>query len=306
MNKLSRSKRTQIIHLLCEGMSMRGVSRVAGCSMNTVTKILVDAGTACKSFQDELIRDVNARRVQCDEIWSFIHAKKKNVPTAKNPPPGAGDVWTWVAIDADTKLIICHYCGGRELEDAKLFIQDLRSRLSDRVQLTTDGLRAYVEAVDESFGKREVDFSQLVKQDPRLKIKRKKFLSPHHELKVRMAQLGRMKSKKTVIRGRPDLDHVSTSFVERHNLTMRMNNKRFGRLTNAHSKKLLHHDLMMHIYSTHYNWCRNHGTLGCTPVMAAGIDDFHYTNELIPYLMEVLEKPPNRPKRYRKRSQQSN
>lgn len=301
MNKLSRTKRTQILHMLVEGMSLRGVSRVAGCSINTVTKLLVDAGTMCASFQNALIRDLEVQRIQCDEIWSYCYSKKKNLPNARNPPPGAGDVWTWVAIDADTKLIICHHTGNRELDDAKLFIRDLRSRLSNRVQLTTDGLRAYVEAVDESFGRREVDFAQLVKNHSGKRKHISKYIPAQYKLRKQLADLGVTKIKKSVIRGRPDMEHVSTSYIERHNLSLRTNIRRFTRLTNAHSKKLLNHDLMMHLYSAHFNWCRVHGSLGCTPVIAAGIDDTMWGTELIVDLMDLRAKPPNRPKKYKKR-----
>ena len=261
MNKLPLAKRTQILAMLCEGSSMRSISRVADVSINTVSKLLVEAGEACLAIHDETVRNVKASRVQCDEIWSFCHAKQKNVPTAKAAPDGAGDVWTWTAIDADTKLIVSYFVGDRGGESAMILMDDLRARLANRVQLTTDGHKAYLEAVEGAFGA-DVDYAQLVK-----------LYGPTMTAPGRYSPAECTGIKKIRREGNPDIAHVSTSYVERQNLTMRMSMRRFTRLTNAFSKKLENHSHALALYFAFYNFCRIHKTLRVSPAMAAGISD---------------------------------
>jgi IS1 family transposase/lambda repressor-like predicted transcriptional regulator len=263
MNKLPIEKRRQILAMLCEGSSMRSISRIADVSINTVSKLLVEAGEACLTIHDETVRNVKASRIQCDEIWSFCYAKQANVPTAKDAPEGAGDVWTWTAIDSDTKLMVSYFVGDRGGESAMILMDDLRARLSNRVQLTTDGHRAYLEAVEGAFGA-DVDYAQLVKlygaAEGRGPEKR---YSPAECTGIR----------KRRVEGNPDAAHVSTSHVERMNLSIRMQNRRFTRLTNAFSKKLDNHIHALALYFAFYNFCRIHKSLRVTPAMAAGITD---------------------------------
>ena len=261
MNKLPLAKRTQILAMLCEGSSMRSISRVADVSINTVSKLLVEAGEACLAIHDETVRDVKTSRIQCDEIWSFCHAKQKNVATAKAAPEGAGDVWTWTAIDADTKLIVSYFVGDRSGDSAIELMDDLRDRLANRVQITTDGHRAYVEAVEGAFGG-DVDYAQLVK-----------LYGPTITAPGRYSPAECTGIKKIRREGNPDISHVSTSFVERQNLTMRMSMRRFTRLTNGFSKKLENHVHALALYFAFYNFCRIHKTLRMSPAMAAGITD---------------------------------
>lgn len=261
MNKLPLAKRTQILAMLVEGSSMRSISRVADVSINTVSKLLVEAGEACIALHDETVRNVKASRIQCDEIWSFCHAKEKNVATAKAAPEGAGDVWTWTALDADTKLIVSYFVGDRSGESAINLMDDLRARLANKVQLTTDGHRAYLEAVEGAFGA-DVDYAQLVK-----------LYGPTIAAPGRYSPAECIGAKKVRVEGNPDIAHVSTSYVERQNLTMRMSMRRFTRLTNAFSKKLDNHIHALALYFAFYNFCRIHKTLRVTPAMAAGITD---------------------------------
>ena len=261
MNKLTHTKRTQILAMLCEGSSMRSISRIADVSINTVSKLLVQAGEACLILHDDTVRNVKASRIQCDEIWSFCHAKAKNVATAKAAPEGAGDVWTWTAIDADTKLIVSYYVGNRSGESAMVLMDDLRARLANRVQLTTDGHKAYLEAVEGAFGG-DVDFAQLVKM-----------YGPTITAPGRYSPAECTGIKKIAREGNPDVKHVSTSYVERQNLTMRMSMRRFTRLTNAFSKKLDNHIHALALYFVFYNFTRIHKTLRMSPAMAAGVTD---------------------------------
>lgn len=262
MNKLSRDERARIIHLLCEGSSIRAVTRLTGVSKNTVTKLLIDAGNACLAYHDEHVRNLTSKRVQVDEIWSFTYAKQKNVATAKAAPEGSGDTWTWTAIDADTKLMISWLVASRDIDSAVLFMDDLRSRLSNRVQLTSDGHKAYLQAVEATFGE-AVDYAQLVKIYGQTSESAQGRYSPAECIGA---------TKETVV-GRPDQKHISTSFAERQNLNLRMHMRRFTRLTNAFSKKVENHALAVALFTTYYNFVRIHKTLRVTPAMAAGVTD---------------------------------
>jgi len=242
---------------------MRSISRVVGVSINTVTKILIDAGEACVAYHDEHVRDVRATRVQCDEIWSFCYAKQKNVAAAKAAPEDAGDVWTWTALDADSKLIISYLVGGRDSEYAIESMDDVASRLTNRVQMTTDGHKAYLEAVEGAFGG-DIDYAQLVKM----------YGSAPDAMKGHYSSAACTGTRKRRVEGDPAVEDVSTSYVERQNLTMRMSMRRFTRLTNAFSKKIDNHIHMLSLYFVHYNFCRQHKSLkGLSPAMAAGVSD---------------------------------
>lgn len=261
MNKLSTEKRTQIIGCLVEGMSIRSTVRITGASKNTVTKLLVDIGKACADYQDKYLRNLNCKRLQCDEIWSFCYAKQKNVPDNLKGQFGYGDVWTWTAIDAKTKLVPSWMVGDRSAETAKTFIDDLASRLDNRVQLTTDGHSVYLEAVEESFGS-EIDYAMLIKIYGS---------NPEGEKRYSPAKIKEVKTK--IISGRPERKHISTSYVERQNLTMRMCMRRFTRLTNAFSKKVENHAHAIALHFMYYNFCRIHKTLSVTPAMEAKVTD---------------------------------
>jgi IS1 family transposase len=276
MNKLPFAKRTLILSMLVEGSSLRSISRIADVSINTVTKMLVDAGEAAAKYHDENVRGVRASRVQCDEIWSFCYAKEKNVATAKASPNGSGDVWTWTALDADSKLMISYFVGDRSGQSAIALMDDLRSRIENRVQLTTDGHRAYLEAVEGAFGG-DVDYAQLVKL----------YGASPDSFKGRYSPADCIGARKEAIEGGPDMKHVSTSYVERQNLNMRMGMRRFTRLTNAFSKKFENHFHMIALYTLFYNFVRQHKTLRMSPAMAAGIADTLWSMEDIAALCDV-------------------
>jgi IS1 family transposase len=283
MNKLTIKQRAQILNMLCEGNSMRSTSRLADVSINTVSKLLEDCGKFCLAYHDEKVRGVNSKRVQCDEIWSFTYAKQKNVADAKAAPDGAGDTWTWTALDADSKLIISFFVGGRDGECAYDFMQDVAGRLNNRVQLTTDGLKSYLEAVEGAFGA-DIDFAQLVKI----------YGSSPDSAKGRYSPAECTGIKKNVIEGNPDEKHISTSYNERQNLTMRMHMRRFTRLTNGFSKKIENHVYMIAIYTVWYNFIRIHKTLRMSPAMASNLSKTLLSWETLIELMDSLEQPQKR------------
>ena len=278
MNKLDPKDRAQILHMLCEGQSIRAIARIMGSSKNTIAKLLNDAGKICAEYQDEVLRDLNCERVQVDEIWSFTYAKQKNVKTAKAAPVGAGDTWTWTAIDADSKLVMSWMVGGRDGQYALAFMDDLRSRLANRVQLTSDGHKAYLEAVEGAFGG-DVDYAQLVKI----------YGAAPDSFKGRYSPADCTGIKKRAVEGDPDMKHVSTSYVERQNLTMRMHMRRFTRLTNGFSKKVENHAHAVALHFMYYNFVRIHQTLKVSPAMAAGVTDKLWEVSDIVVLLEERE-----------------
>jgi IS1 family transposase len=262
MNRLDASRRAQVIGALVEGNSLRSTSRMTGVAINTVVKLAVDAGAACSDYQDRVMRNLTSQRLQVDEIWSFCYAKAKNVTpeiAAKNPH--AGDTWTFTGIDADTKLIPCWLIGPRDAVTARMFINDLAARLTERMQLTTDGLAVYLQAVDRAF-RGDIDSAQLVKiygNDP--------------EGQKRYSPAECIGCEKHPIIGNPDPRRISTRYVERANLSMRMGMRRFTRLTNAFSKKIENHAAAVALYFMYYNFARVHKMLRCSPAMAAGVDN---------------------------------
>lgn len=281
MRKLASEDRARILHLLCEGNSIRAVTRITGASKNTVVKLMIAAGKACSIYHDEHVRNVQTRRCQVDEIWSFTYAKSKNVAKAKKAPPEAGDTWTWTAIDADSKLIISWLVGGRDGQYAMAFMDDLRSRLANRVQLTSDGHKAYLEAVEGAFGA-DIDYAMINKIYGTSPESAKGRYSPAECIGVR----------KDRIEGDPDWNHVSTSYAERQNLTMRMHMRRFTRLTNAFSKKVENHAWAVALHFMYYNFVRIHQTLRVTPAMAAGVTDKLWEMSDIVALVEANEQKP--------------
>ena len=263
---------------LIEGNSLRSTVRMTGVHRTTIQKLLVELGAACSAYQDKTLRNLTLRRIQCDEIWSFVGCKQKNVGP-EHRGKGYGDMWTWTALDADTKLVPCWFIGHRDASAAYHFMHDLSGRLANRVQLTTDGHRAYLEAVEDAFGC-QIDFAQLVKiygnaspQDMR-------------QTEVRYSPAVCMGARKAVVSGQPDFRHISTSFAERQNLTMRMSMRRFTRLTNAFSKKVENLEAAVALHFMHYNFARIHQTLRCTPAMEAGVSDHVWTIEEIVGLLD--------------------
>ena len=288
MNKLPLKTRAMILKMLCEGQSMRATARLADVSFNTVSKLLIGAGKMCAILHDELVRDVSASKVQCDEIWSFTYAKQKNVTKAKSAPEGAGDTWTWTALDADTKLIVGYLVGGRDAEYANAFMADVASRLTNRVQMTTDGHKVYLEAIENAFGA-DVDYAQLIKM----------YGNAPETFKGRYSPADCTGIEKRPIKGQPDDKDISTSYVERQNLTMRMHMRRFTRLTNGFSKKVENHLRMVELYTMFYNFCRIHKTLRVTPAMESGLTDHVWEMEEIISAMDAVAPKPGRPKTYR-------
>ena len=288
MNKLPLEKRVLILNMMVEGSSMRAISRVADVSINTVTKLLVDAGLACARFHDEAVRGVEAKQIQCDEIWSFCYAKGKNVKTAKAAPSRAGDVWTWTALDRDSKLIVSYLVGSRDGEYANAFMQDVASRLATRVQMTTDGHKAYLNAVEGAFGG-DVDYAMLIKLYGE---------APKGETRYSPAEC--VGTRKNQISGRPDKGMISTSHIERSNLSFRMHMRRYTRLTNAHSKKFENHCHMVALYTVWYNFARTNSAVRMPPAMAAGIAKSPWEMSDIVKLIDDAAPKPGRRGPYKK------
>jgi IS1 family transposase len=259
MNKLPPEQRAQALQMMAEGLSLRSITRLTGISRTTLIKLLEDAGEAFSEYQDRTLMNLNCKRLQVDEAWAFCYAKQKNVRTAKAASEGAGDIWTWVGIDAQSKLAVSWYVGGRDSEAAMIFMDDLAKRLANRVQLTSDGHKPYLEAVEGAFGS-DIDYAMLVK-----------VYGPAPEGQRRYSPAECIGAVKHRVEGNPDPKHVSTSYAERQNLNIRMGNRRMTRLTNAFSKKAANHAHMMAIYFMHYNFVRIHQTLKITPAMAAGV-----------------------------------
>ena len=291
MNRLPIEKRAAILGMFAEGVSLRATSRLADVAFNTVAKFLVETGAACQQYQDKTLRNLKCRRLQVDEIWAFCYAKEKNVPQDRKGIFGYGDVWTWVAIDADTKLIPSWIVGNRDADSATLLMRDLASRLRYRVQLTTDGHRAYLSAVEEAFGA-DIDFSQLIKV----------YGNPTEpDTKYSPGECIGCKQERII--GNPDPFLISTSYIERQNLTMRMSMRRFTRLTNAFSKKVENHMAAVAIHFMHCNFARIHKTLRVTPAMEAGVSDHVWEmEEIIEMVDRAMPKPRTRGP-YRKRKE---
>lgn len=261
MNRLSISNRSQVVHALVEGASINATCRMTGVAKHTVLKLLKEIGCACAAYHNKHVRNLRVRRVQADEIWSFVYGKDKNL-TLEQVQSGLGSVWTWKAIDADTKLVISYTIGDRGADTAKAFIQDVASRVTNRIQLTTDGHRVYAEAVEDAFGA-DIDYAMLVKL----------YGASNDNPESRYSPATCIGCRTGVLAGNPDPDHISTSYVERSNLSMRMGMRRFTRLTNGFSKKVENHGHMVALYFMHFNFCRIHKTLRVTPAMEAGLTD---------------------------------
>jgi len=282
MNRLNREKQVQVLKSLIEGNSIRATVRLTGAAKDTVIKLLESVGAACADYQDKVLRNLTCKRVQCDEIWSFCYAKDKNVPAEKQGKFGFGSVWTWVAIDADTKLVPCWRIGDRNAWHAQHFMYDLASRLTHRIQLTTDGHRVYLQAVEQAFGE-DIDYAMLVKL----------YGSDRGEGEVRYSPPDFVSCRAMPIVGKPDSKHISTSFAERQNLSMRMHMRRFTRLTNAFSKKVDNLAYNLALYFMYYNFCRVHQTLRVTPAMEARVTDHVWEIEEILRMMDGKLKTEN-------------
>lgn len=290
MNRLSIEKRAQMVGLLVEGNSIRATSRLSDVAYATIIKFVADIGRACTEYQDKTLRNITARRVQADEIWAFCYAKDKNIPQHMRGQKGIGSVWTWVALDADTKLAISWLVGDRDVNAATIFIKDIAGRLTNRVQLTTDGYRAYLQAVEDAFGS-EIDYAML-----------EKIYGPSSEAEKRYSPPECIGCKRHVLVGKPDPKCISTSYTERQNLTMRMSMRRFTRLTNAFSKKIENHAHSVALHFMWYNFGRIHKTLRVTPAMEAGITDHVWTLEDVATLVDNLsEYQPKKRGPYKKR-----
>ncbi len=278
MNKLSTAKRVAVVASLVEGNSIRATARMTNVSKPTILKLLVSLGSVCTQFQDGAIRNLRSKRIECDEIWQFCYAKQKNVPEDKRGTFGYGDVWTWTALDADSKLIVSWLVGGRDAGSAFTFMNDVASRISTRVQLTTDGHKVYVNAVEDAFGA-DVDYAMLTK-----------VYGAAQENETRYSPAKILSSNTEVIKGNPNPKYISTSFVERQNLTMRMSIRRFTRLTNAFSKKVENHAAAVALHFMYYNFCRVHQTLRVTPAMEAGISSHVWSLVEIVGLLDAADK----------------
>ena len=273
MNKLSTAKRVQVVSALVEGMGINAISRMVDVSKNTILKLVADLGNACAIYQDKAFRNLNCKRIECDEIWSFCFAKQKNLREKYQDVFGYGDVYTWVAIDADSKLVPSWLVGRRDGVSAMEFIKDLASRLVNRVQLTTDGHRPYLNAIEEAFGS-EIDYAMLIK------------IYGGSQEEVRYSPAECLGTEKKWISGNPVKELVSTSYVERQNLTMRMSMRRFTRLTNAHSKKIENHIHAISLHYMYYNFAKIHSSLRCSPAMAAGVSKTLWSIEDIVKLLD--------------------
>ncbi len=277
MNRLNTDKRTQVIAALVEGTSINATCRMTGVAKHTVLKLLEDMGCACAAYHNTNVRNLRVRRVQCDEIWAFVYGKDKNL-TLEQVKAGAGSVWTWTAIDAESKLIISYTVGDRGADTAYAFMQDVAGRISTRIQLTTDGHRVYAEATEAAFGA-DIDYAMLVKL----------YGASGDNPESRYSPASCIGCRTGVLAGNPDPEHISTSYIERQNLSMRMGMRRFTRLTNAFSKKIENHGHMVALYFMHYNFCRVHKTLRVTPAMEAGLTDHVWTLEELLNLVVVKE-----------------
>lgn len=290
MNRLSVQERAAILGMLVEGNSLRSCSRMADVSINTITKLLMDVGAACEQFHNEHVVNVRVKRLQCDEIWSFVGSKERHT-TPEKKAQGCGDAWTWLGLDSETKLCLSFLVGGRDASWANLFMEDCARRINGRVQVTTDGHRAYLEAVEGAFGM-DCDYAML----------QKLYGLPEDEAARRYSPAQCIGCETKVISGNPDPQHINTSHIERFNLTMRMSNRRFTRLTNAFSKKLRNHELMIAIHTVHYNYVRMHKTLRCTPAMAAGLSATLWSLEDMIKMADSYTPPPSKRGPYKKRS----
>ena len=288
MNKLSTEKRAQILGMMVEGMSIRAITRLTGVSKNTVAKFLADAGEAFGAYQDKTLRSLPCKRIQCDEIWAFCGSREKNVRPENKGVFGHGDIWTWTALCADTKLMVSWMVADRDLEAATEFIGDVASRLANRVQLTTDGHSPYITAVEEGF-RGQIDYGMLIK------------VYSSSPMGGRYAAGNFIRSETRVMNGNPDRKHISTSYVERSNLSLRMGNRRMTRLTNAFSKKAENHAHAMAIYFMHYNFGRIHKTLRVTPAMEAGIAKSPMSFEDMVAIIDAATPPPGPRGPYKKK-----
>jgi IS1 family transposase len=275
MNKLSTAKRVQIVSALVEGNSVNATSRMIGVSNNTVLKLLADIGEACAAYQDKAFRNLKSKRIECDEIWSFVYAKERHLSPELKGVFGVGDVYTWVALDADSKLVPCWNVGRRDAVSGMAFIKDLSERLAHRVQLSTDGFKVYLTAIEEAFGA-DIDYGMIVKVYGHSEDDDSKRYSPAECIGC----------EKEVISGNPDYDLISTSYIERQNLTMRMSIRRFTRLTNGFSKKIENHMHAVALHFMHYNFVRIHKSLRCTPAMEAGVTKTLWSIEDIVKLLD--------------------